>query len=406
MLDYTPGQADENVSRRRFLHRVGGTAFGASAVLTHGGPGFAAEAPPAENATKQAPIPLVHETDLFRPHGDPDDHFDLACVYALAQRGGLNLLGVLGDFPPPRRKGDPDVAAVAMLNRLTGLAAPLVVGTSLQPASPHDMLRSAPAGELGGVNWLLEMLRQSPRPVAISIVGSSKDVALATRREPGLFAQKCRGIYLNAGTGEPNPSPHAQLEFNVGLDPSAYAAIFAAPCPVYWLPCFERLDPGGGGPLVVMRHGTFYQFTMGKVFSQLTPPMQRFFLSMLDEEPATDWLRSLRMPVDAKKLAAWSAQGRNMWSTAGFLHCVGLTVTAEGALAPLDRQTSDAVYRFAPVQVTCDAQGRTRWRYGSARVPRWKFEVLDTRRYAAAMTGALVELLKPLGRDDATTKHS
>lgn len=28
--------------------------------------------------------PLIHQTDLFRLHNDPDDHFDLACVYTLA----------------------------------------------------------------------------------------------------------------------------------------------------------------------------------------------------------------------------------------------------------------------------------------------------------------------------------
>ncbi len=85
MLHYTPGQgqAEENVSRRKFLHRVGVAAVGTSA-LTLGSFGHAAEEPPAKNSRKGEPIPLIHETDLFRPHIDPDDHFDLACVYALA----------------------------------------------------------------------------------------------------------------------------------------------------------------------------------------------------------------------------------------------------------------------------------------------------------------------------------
>jgi hypothetical protein len=393
------------VSRRRFFRQAAATSVGASAALALGRFGVAAEVPSAKNALKHVATPLIHETDLFRPHEDPDDHFDLACVYALAQRGDVNLQGVLGDFPPPGHRGDPDVAAVAMLNRLTGLAAPFVVGTSLKPAA-HDTLSSAPACELAGVNWMLKRLRESPTPVVISIAGSSRDVALATRREPALFAKKCRGIYLNAGTGDPNPSPHAQREYNVELDPFAYATIFAAPCPIYWLPCFERLGPGGTFSPVATRHGTYYQFRMGEVLSQLAPPMQRFFLSMLDEEPATHWLRSTRAPVDAKKLAAWSAQMRNMWCTAGFLHCAGLTVTTEGTIVPLDRQPRNAVYRFAPIEVTCDAEGRTRWHYGSANPARWKFEVTDTGRYVAAMTRALGALLKPLGRDRATARNS
>jgi len=37
---------------------------------------------------------------LFRPHNDPDDHWDLACAFALAKTGLCPLAGVLIDFPP------------------------------------------------------------------------------------------------------------------------------------------------------------------------------------------------------------------------------------------------------------------------------------------------------------------
>ena len=29
--------------------------------------------------------PILHSTDLFHPHGDPDDHYDLACLFALKE---------------------------------------------------------------------------------------------------------------------------------------------------------------------------------------------------------------------------------------------------------------------------------------------------------------------------------
>ncbi|MGX9182146.1 hypothetical protein [Mesorhizobium sp. BHbdii] len=45
-------------------------------------------------------IRLLHQTELFRPYADPDDHWDLACVYALAAAGLLDLGGVLVDVPP------------------------------------------------------------------------------------------------------------------------------------------------------------------------------------------------------------------------------------------------------------------------------------------------------------------
>ena len=65
---------------------------------------------------------MIHVSDLFRPHDDPDDHWDLACVYALACQGRVNLRGVLIDYPKPERRNDPDVLAVAQLNYLTGLS--------------------------------------------------------------------------------------------------------------------------------------------------------------------------------------------------------------------------------------------------------------------------------------------
>ena len=72
--------------------------------------------------TGQGPIPMIHVTDLFRPHDDPDDHWDLASVYALALQGKVDLRGILIDFPKPERANDPDVLAVAQLNYLTGKA--------------------------------------------------------------------------------------------------------------------------------------------------------------------------------------------------------------------------------------------------------------------------------------------
>ena len=79
---------------------------------------------------------VLHETDLFRPHEDPDDHYDLACQFALAKMGRIRLAGVLIDWPPSLGYGDPDVLAAAQMNQLTGQCAPVGVG--------------CPPGESGG----------------------------------------------------------------------------------------------------------------------------------------------------------------------------------------------------------------------------------------------------------------
>jgi hypothetical protein len=369
----------------------------------------------AAGAKAARPVPLIHQTDLFRPFNDPDDHFDLACVYALARRRAVDLLGVLCDSPPPWMKGDPDVASVAMLNQITGLAAGLAVGmpqpqarsswagqppATGDPPAPGPRPDPAPQSgdhELGGVNWLLKALRESPAPVVITVVGSCKDVALAARREPDLFARKCRAIYLNAGTGTPDPAPDDQLEYNVELDPASYASMFNVPCPLYWMPCFERLRRGQPFGHGVARYGTYYQFQMREVLAHLSPPMQRFFLSMLDKEPANDWLRSLHAPVDAAKLQWWGEQPRNMWCTAGFLDLAGLAIAPRGSITADKSARQAAPYRFIPIQIQCDQQGRTTWRPGRSQPARYLFEVTLPAEYPAAMVRALRELLSSIG---------
>ena len=115
-----------------------------------------------------APVPTLHTTDLFRPHVDPDDHWDLATQYALAWMGKVNLRGVLVDCP--RRSNAPDICAVAQMNYITGKAVPVLVGAP-RKMLPEELRKDAGAAKLAGVRAFLELMRQSPRPVVIHIAG-------------------------------------------------------------------------------------------------------------------------------------------------------------------------------------------------------------------------------------------
>jgi hypothetical protein len=42
-------------------------------------------------APQRRPVPMIHATDLFRPHCDPEDHWDLAIVFALAYLGRVDI---------------------------------------------------------------------------------------------------------------------------------------------------------------------------------------------------------------------------------------------------------------------------------------------------------------------------
>lgn len=378
-------------TRRDFLK----TAAVAAAV-----PGTA----PVATAPRPAAVPMLHVTDLFRPHNDPDDHWDLACVYALAHQGRVDLRAILTDYPPAARNTDPDVLGVAQMNYLTGQAVPVVVGSPRPMRSRDDAQPEATPWEDGGIRALLRLLRESPRPVVISVLGACRDVAVAGRREPALFAKKCAAIYLNAGTGTPDQTKAAWLEYNVSLNPAAYAAIFDLPCPIYWMPCFEeRPAPGQGGP-EVMEFGTFYRFLQSDILPHLSPRMKNFFAWMYksgrsaqgDPPPGCDWLRYLLGPSDDALLARQGTLHRNMWCTAGFLHATGQTVTRDGRIVPLAGGAPDAVFTFEPIRVQCSDKGVTQWSRDARARDRFIFRVLDRAGYAAALTTAMKSLLQTI----------
>jgi hypothetical protein len=390
------------MSRRNFLAAI--SAGTAAASLRGNGP---APSPGASRPEELPPaVPLIHVTDLFRPHADPDDHWDLACVYALVHQGRIDLKGVIIDYPPAEYNCDPDVLAVAQLNRIAGREVPVTVG-SPRRLDADEAARPENQSALCGVNALIQVLRASSRPVAISIVGSSRDVALAGRLEPQLFSEKCAGVYLNAGSGTPDPALAARREYNVALDPASYAGIFDLPCPVFWLPCFEVAPGGHGEPLVAGPRGTLYRFTQKDILPHLSPRLQNYFAFMFrqgDSEKGQvkeadalrpDWLRTLDGPLEKEILARQGERERWMWSTAGFFDAAGWMVTTAGELVSRDAATSP-VFSFDPVQVTCGSDGITRWKPDPASQKRHIFRVQDEKHYPPAMTSALRTLLKTL----------
>ena len=231
-------------------------------------------------------------------------------------------------------------------------------------------------------------------------------MAIAGTLEPDLFAEKCAAIYLNAGSGTPDPAKAARLEYNVALDPASYSAIFALPCPVYWMPCFEEVNSGPGRMLQVREYGTFYQFRQGDVLPHLSHDVQNYFAytfkhgSLESKYQAADslrpdWLHYLKGPADRALLGRLAAMHRGMWCTAGFLHAAGQTVEGDGTIVPLAKAKSP-VFTFDPIQVTCSAAAVTHWRHDAKSRKRFIFHVRNQEHYQRAMTTALKSLLATL----------
>ncbi len=339
---------------------------------------------------------FIHQTDIFHPHGDPDDHWDLATVYALAARGALDLQGVLLDYPPDHRAGDPATLAMAQLGHLTGITGiPFVIGSMYPMRSRKDDLRDKVGSNRASAEWLCRQMERSQDQLVINIVGSCTDVALAGLLRPDLFESKCKAVYLNAGAAHPGEA--GELEYNVRLNPGSYAAIFDLPCPVYWCPCWHQTEIREVGA-----NGTWYSFVQEDVFSQLSDALCNFFLYMLSRSAAPKYLRYLHQPVDTQLREEFGQRQRSMWSTASILHAAGLGIDTQQGLLPAC-QVCSPLFDFAPIDVKCADDGQTHWKLSGEDSGRYIFRIREPDQYQLAMTAALSTLLRSIGSSNKPT---
>jgi hypothetical protein len=245
------------ISRRSALKGLAALAAGATL------PGRLAAGPAAPAGGR---IPLVHLTDLYHPPQDPDDHLDLATIAGLPE---YDLRGVVLDitrkFLVAKPEGwdiarDPGYVPVAQLGHLTGRAIPAAMGPIDPLVHPGDDARDRSPSEQGGIALLLEVLRQSEVPVTISVVGSGRVLAAAFNREPELLKTKTRAVLLNIGsTGGP------KREWNVGLDPAAYIALWRSGLSLHWFPC--GTDKSAFDP--AHERGTYWKVRHAELFHDL-----------------------------------------------------------------------------------------------------------------------------------------
>lgn len=338
-------------------------------------------------------VQVLHQTDIFHHHADPDDHWDLACQFALSYLGESDLKAILIDYPPMADfwgldNGDPAIQAVAQLNYITGQAVPVGIGKDGRIRNDQDVEAIFSQKPLNsGIGLVLKTLEEAVEPIVIHIVGSCRDIAAAIMVRPELFREKCKAIYLNAGTGNNDET----LEYNVALDAYAYGKLFEAPCPIYWMPCFNDTDV-----FEVGEYGTYYKFQQKEILPYLSENLQKYFVYALAKVMDQRWLSYLDLPVNEKLLKNHGNLYRNMWCTAGFLHMVGKTVTTEGQIVPLGQEGIKPVFDFIPIDICCDKEGRTKWKQVESSKDRFIFKVLDVENYQSAMIEALKQLLMKL----------
>ena len=202
----------------RLVTGIIGTVFGCGLMI-----GKAAE------ATRS--VPVIYCTDLFHPHDDPDDHFDLATLYAMPE---LDIKGVVLD-QGRKQLERPGRIPVPQMNRITGRNVPAVIGLADPLKRPDDKALDQPAQFQGAVELILQTLRASAQTGLHRDGGSVRDVVCAFNREPGLFRTNVAMVLAFIGEA----SDAKFQEYNVGLDPQAFVGLMRSGLPVYWVPCFD-----------------------------------------------------------------------------------------------------------------------------------------------------------------------
>ncbi len=343
--------------------------------------------------------PLVHVTDLYHPPQDPDDHLDLLTALALPEYDvRAVILDATRRFLVAAPEGwdvrrDSGYVPVAQIAHLLGRPLRAAAGPVEPLRSFDDDASDRPASEQAGVELLLEVLRESAEPVTISVVGSGRVLAAAINRDPELLRTRTRAVLLNAGsTGGP------KREWNVGLDPAAYVALWRSGVAVDWFPC--GTESGAFDP--AHERGTFWKARHEELFVDLPDTLRGWLGYAFSGSARGDIIGSL---TETGRGAVWEhvlAGERNMWSTASLVMGAGrvLARTADGwrFVAPAEATGCEVWrWRLDAIHATVDDEARVTWEPAATEGGPWRlFGRTPGVDYGRAMAEALNALWRTL----------
>ena len=332
--------------------------------------------------------PVIYSTDLFHPHDDPDDHFDLATLFALPE---LELRAILLDQGDQQLKRPGSIPLNQMM-RLAGRQVPFAIGLGKKLASPKDDGRDQPPEFQAAVTLLIKTLQESSDPVTVIAAGSLRDICAAWNREPAIVRQKVGRLYLNIGNAGRN-----QSEYNVDLDPQAYIGLLRSRLPIYLCPC-QPMRHDGSNAL----YSTWWRFRQSEVLASASPELQNYFIYALQKclPEEFDPMKALQADVRPWHRLVWEMD-RNMWCTASFLHAAGRTLQKIDGLWTASREPPAdtnriAPFTFIPARVEVDETGMTALDPMATNPNMQVFKVVSPQEYAPAMRDCLRDLLRLL----------
>jgi len=306
-------------------------------------------------------IPVIYSTDLYQPPQDPDDHYDLAILASLPE---LDVRAIVFDNATSWRDAtnEAGIGALRQISDISRRPIPsYATGLREKLTSQQDKAENQPSESQKGVELIIKTLRESQEKVVLFLVGSCRDFAVAFNREPDLLLKKVRAVYISAGNGPDG----VQWEWNVMLDPKAYACLMKSDLPIYWAPCFSQVNLRQGTSAEVMKgarstYNSYYVVpNQAKMLEPVSDKLKNYFAYALNKRQG-DPVSFLTQPVDSLPQKA-----RNMWSTASFFHAAGRKIYLQDgqyrAYSPQKAKKSGiadkeiSVYQFQPVAITTEA---------------------------------------------------
>lgn len=281
-------------------------------------------------------IPLIVITDLYHPHQDPGDNFELINAYAMPE---FDLKAVILDCYHPFRnkiaknvsKGlwedpngprEPGMICVQQLNYIFGREIPCGVGPFEQMQQKNDRMDDLSDFFNQGINLLKTTLEQSEKRVTIASFGSSRVLAVAFNRFPALMKRKIEMIHLSAGTGGNDPE---YLEWNVALDTLAFVSLMESGLPITLYPCAAATKGVAEGGLSNAFKGakdnTYYQLDDLSFVEKMHPKLRQYVHFVFTRSTDADFLGYLDR-VDLPGSVALP-QYQHVWETALWMNIAG-----------------------------------------------------------------------------------
>lgn len=281
-------------------------------------------------------IPLIVITDLYHPHQDPGDNFELINAYAIPE---LDLKAVILDCYNPFRskiaknvnKGlwedpngprEPGIICVQQLNYIFGRDIPFGVGPFEQMKQKNDRMEDLSDFFNQGINLLKTTLEQSDKKVIIATFGSSRVLAVAFNRFPSLMKRKIKMIHLSAGTGGNDPD---YLEWNVALDTLAFVSLMESGLPIAIYPCAAAtkgiVEGGLSNAFKGANDNTYYKLDDLSFVENMHPKLRQYVHFLFTRNTDTDFLGYLdRVDVPG---SVTLPQYQHVWETALWMNIAG-----------------------------------------------------------------------------------